>query len=89
MDSRLLEILVCPVSKVALVTLSSAQLAALNTHIQAGSAQTVDGESLRGVIRAGLISTDGKVIYRIEDAIPVLLPEEGIGTTQFLDFPRG
>jgi hypothetical protein len=27
------------------------------------------------------------VIYRVEDGIPVMLPEEGIGTTQLTDFP--
>jgi len=35
-----------------------------------------------------LITDDARVIYRIEDDIPVLLPEEGIGTTQFQDFPH-
>ena len=35
----------------------------------------------------GLITVDRKVVYRVEDGIPVMLPEEGIGTTQLTDFP--
>ena len=34
-----------------------------------------------------LTTTDHKVIYRVEDGIPVMLPEEGIGTLQLTDFP--
>ena len=34
----------------------------------------------------GLITEDGKVIYPVQDNIPVLLEEKGIGTTQFQDF---
>ena len=30
---------------------------------------------------------DCGLAYRIDDGVPVLLPEEGIGTTQFTDFP--
>ena len=31
--------------------------------------------------------TDGKVIYRVEDDIPVMLADEGIGTLQLNGFP--
>jgi uncharacterized protein YbaR (Trm112 family) len=34
-----------------------------------------------------LITTDRKVVYRVDDGIPVMLPEEGIGTLQLTDFP--
>ena len=87
-DQKLLDILCCPVSKVPLVALSSKQLSALNVHITAQGALNVDGQTVSGTIVDALISTDGKVIYRIEDGIPVLLPEEAIGTAQFTDFSR-
>lgn len=87
-DKRLLEILCCPVSKTPVVPASKAQLAALNTAIAAGAALNVAGGKLEGAIGEALITTDGKVLYRVEDGIPVMLPEEGIGTTQFNDFPR-
>jgi uncharacterized protein YbaR (Trm112 family) len=38
-------------------------------------------------VTEALITTDRKVIYRIEDGIPVMLPEEGIGTLQLTAFP--
>jgi uncharacterized protein len=84
---KLLDMLVCPVSKVPLVLLSAKQLSALNTHIANGSVQNVDGQAVTGAVQSGLIGTDAKIVYRIVDAIPNLLPEEGIGTTQLLDFP--
>ena len=34
-----------------------------------------------------LVTTDGKVIYRVDDGIPVMLPEQGIGTVQFNEWP--
>ncbi len=88
-DRKLLDIICCPVSKVPLVPLSAKQLAAVNTEISAGTALNVDAKIVSGLLNAGLLTTDGKIIYRIEDGIPVLLPEEGIATVQFQDFPRG
>ncbi len=88
-DRKLLDIICCPVSKVPLVPLSAKQLAALNKEISAGTALNVDAQVVSGLLNAGLLTTDGKIIYRIEDGIPVLLPEEGIATLQFHDFPRG
>ena len=88
-DRKLLDIICCPVSKVPLVPLSAKQIAALNNEISAGAAQNVDAQIVSGLLNAGLLTTDGKIIYRIEDGIPVLLPEEGIATLQFKDFPRG
>jgi uncharacterized protein YbaR (Trm112 family) len=38
-------------------------------------------------LAAGLITSDGKLIYRIEDDIPVMLADEAIGTTQLAAFP--
>lgn len=88
-DRKLLDIICCPVSKVPLVPLSAKQIAALNKEISAGAALNVDAQVVSGLLNAGLLTTDGKIIYRIEDGIPVLLPEEGIATVQFQDFPRG
>ncbi|GAP64984.1 hypothetical protein MBSD_n0272 [Mizugakiibacter sediminis] len=88
MDKRLLDILCCPVSKTPLRPLNHAELEALNRAIAAGSVDTVAGVRVPTPLSAGLITTDGKVIYRIEDDIPVMLAEEGIGTTQLNGFPH-
>jgi len=87
MDKRLLDILCCPVSKTPVRPLTAHELDALNRAIDAGQVVNVAGGTVQNRLNEGLITVDRKVIYRIEDGIPVMLPEEGIGTTQFTDFP--
>ncbi len=87
MDKRLLDILCCPVSKTPLRMLRRDELKHLNHAIDEGAVDTVTGTRATRALEAGLITVDGKVIYRIEDDVPVLLPEEGIGTTQLNGFP--
>ncbi|MEO7148556.1 MAG: hypothetical protein ABIY40_01240 [Rhodanobacteraceae bacterium] len=88
MDKRLLDILCDPVSKTPLRLLSTAELDALNRAIGSGAVDKVNGEKVSSPLAAGLITVDSKVIYRIEDDIPVMLADEGIGTVQLNDFPR-
>ena len=87
MDKRLLDILCDPVTKTPVKPLSRSQLDALNREIARDTVKTTTGASVGTTLKAGLITTDGKVIYRIEDDIPVMLADEGIGTTQLHDFP--
>lgn len=87
MDKRLLDILCCPVSKAPLRPLGKRALDALNDAIAAGKVDTVAGTPVRERVGEALITTDHKVIYRVEDGIPVMLPEEGIGTLQLPEFP--
>jgi len=87
MDKRLLDILCCPVSKSPVRLLSRAQLDAINAAIRGGSVETVAGAAVGTTLAAGLVTEDGKVIYRIEDDIPVMLADEAIGTTQLTAFP--
>jgi uncharacterized protein YbaR (Trm112 family) len=87
MDKRLLDILCCPVSKTPVRPLTKAQLEALNNGISEGAVLSVANAAVRQRLSEGLITTDQKVIYRVEDGIPVMLPEEGIGTAQLADFP--
>jgi len=85
-DGKLLEILCCPVSKTPLLILGQEKLAKLNNAIEAGEALYIDGKNVTDTISEGLITEDGKVIYTVQDNIPTLLEEQGIGTTQFQDF---
>lgn len=87
MDKRLLDILCCPVSKTPVRPLNANELNSLNRAIDSGQVLNVAGGTVQTRLSEGLITVDRKVIYRIEDGIPVMLPEEGIGTTQFTDFP--
>lgn len=85
-DGKLLEILCCPVSKTPLRQLEKSRLEKLNRAIEAGEVQYVHGEKVEAPLREALITEDSKVIYPVEDDIPVLLENRGIGTTQLQDF---
>lgn len=82
MDKRLLDILCCPVSQTPLRPLQRDELDRLNRAIEAGGIDTVAGSPVKVPITEALVTVDGKVIYRVEDGIPVMLPEEGIGCVQ-------
>jgi uncharacterized protein YbaR (Trm112 family) len=88
MDKRLLDILCDPVSKTPVRPLRRDELTALNDAIAAGAVATVRGQNVATPLAAGLITADRKVVYRIEDDIPVMLADEGIGTLQLTDFPN-
>jgi uncharacterized protein YbaR (Trm112 family) len=85
-DAKLLEILCCPVSKSPLLRLGQDRLEKLNRMIGAGEVLYVDGRTVIGLLQEALVTEDGKVVYAVQDGIPVLLAEESIGTAQFEDF---
>ena len=85
-DPKLLEILCCPVTKTPLGRLSPARLEKLNAAIADGEVQYVDGNPVAEPITEALVTEDMKVIYPVEDSIPILLEEKGIGTTQLENF---
>ena len=85
-DGKLLDILCCPVSKTPLTVLGQEKLDKLNSAIAGNEALFIGGEKVTEPLQEGLITEDGKVIYPVQDDIPILLEEKGIGTTQFQDF---
>ncbi|MGH8146485.1 MAG: Trm112 family protein [Rhodanobacteraceae bacterium] len=87
MDKRLLDILCDPVTKTPVRPLRRDELDALNRAVTAGEVDSVAGQKITAPLAAGLVTTDRKVIYRIEDDIPVMLADEGIGTLQLANFP--
>lgn len=88
MDRKLLDILCCPISKQPLAMLNSAELSALNTAIATGSVRKNDETAQTVAVKQALITRDHKMIYRLEDDIPVLLGDEGIATSQIVEFPH-
>ncbi|MCH7475540.1 MAG: hypothetical protein IIA55_13605 [Gemmatimonadetes bacterium] len=82
MDRELLEILCCPKTKVPVEMLSEDKLKAVNDRIGRGDVKTVDGSKVDKPLDAGLITEDGKTIYRIDDDIPIMLIDEGIPADQ-------
>lgn len=82
----LLDILCCPVSHEALRPLERKRLKLLNAAIEAGELRYVDDSPVEGPLGEALITRDGKVVYAVDEGVPVLLPDRGIGTTQLTDF---
>ncbi|MGY0503784.1 Trm112 family protein [Luteimonas sp. e5] len=77
MDKKLLEILACPLTRQPLALLDGERLARLNAAIAAGGIRF--GEHLATEpLREALVSRDGKHVYRVDDGIPVLLPDEAL-----------
>ncbi len=87
MDRKLLDILCCPATRQPLLLLEPAGLEALNRAIADGSVKRADGDAQVGPLREALITRDRKTAYRVDDGIPVLLVEEGIGTAGVSGFP--
>ena len=80
MDRKLLDLLVSPDTRQPLTLLDSTGLQALNTAIAAGTVLRADGSAVDKPQREALITADRNHIYRVEDGIPVLLPEEAIAS---------
>ena len=81
-DSRLLDILVCPVTRVPVKPLPKDKLATLNRYVDNGDVNYVGGKPVTEHLNEALITTDGKLIYRIDDGIPVMLEDHGIQAHQ-------
>ncbi|MDA3920235.1 MAG: Trm112 family protein [Salinisphaera sp.] len=78
MDKQLLDILVCPVSGLSVTIADSAQIEALNSQIDNGTARFVDGAAVTEHMQAVLITRDKRIGYQVKDGIPIMLPERGI-----------
>ena len=87
MDRKLLDLLVSPDTRQPLALLESAGLDALNRAISTGSITRADGSPQAQPLREALVTADRKLVYRVDDGIPVLLAEEAIATSQITDFP--
>jgi uncharacterized protein YbaR (Trm112 family) len=88
MDRKLLDILACPATRQPLSLLDRAGLDSLNRAIDAGGVRRVDDSAQAEPLREALVTRDHKLVYRVDDGIPVLLAEEAIATGQVPDFPR-
>ncbi|HEY0230430.1 MAG TPA: Trm112 family protein [Dokdonella sp.] len=87
MDKRLLDILCCPTTKLPLRLLDESELAALNRAIADTQVADAAGTRIGARVAAGLITRDGRTIYRVEDDIPIMLADTAIATAQLSDFP--
>ncbi len=86
MDRKLIDILCCPVSKVPVRPLDDGRLAKLNQAIESGGVEYVNHDPVSDPLDEALITEDDKVIYRVDDSIPVMLADQGIATVQLKEF---
>ena len=78
MDKRLLSILCCPVTHKGLITARRELLAKVNNAIEGGTLQTRDGRPVSETLQEALVTDDGKLLYPVNDGIPVLLEGESV-----------
>ncbi|MEO7433102.1 MAG: Trm112 family protein [Dokdonella sp.] len=88
MDKRLLDILCCPTTRLPLRIMTDTERAALNQGILGDSVINGGGARVSQPVANGLITRDGRTVYRIDDDIPVMLADEAIATSQLTDFPN-
>jgi uncharacterized protein YbaR (Trm112 family) len=82
MDKRLLSILCCPVTRKGLSLARPDLLKKINTAIGASKLVNRDGTALSATLDEALITDDGKIMYPVNDGIPVLLEGESVGLSQ-------
>lgn len=78
MDKKLLSILCCPVTHRGLTSARGDLLESVNERIRQGTLRNRDGETLAEVLKEALVTDDGKVLYPVNDGIPVLLEGEAV-----------
>lgn len=83
MDKKLLSILCCPVTHRDLTVAKPDLVGRLNSAIAEGTVSNRDGKVLTESLDEVLVTSDGKIIYPVNDGIPVLLEGESINGEEF------
>ena len=81
-DHELVEILVCPDTKLNVDLAPAETVEKINLAIKENIVLNVDGQSVND-LQDGLLREDDKIIYPVRDSIPVMLIGEGIPMDQF------
>ena len=82
MDKRLLTILRCPVTHKGLSVAKRDTLERVNQAIERGSVVNRDGTTLAASLKEALVTDDGKLLYPVNEGIPVLLEGESVALEQ-------
>ena len=77
-SAELLEILVCPETKQPVALATAECLEELNQKIRSGELRNRSGEPVEKELTEALMREDGKVLYPVDDGIPVMLIDESI-----------
>lgn len=82
MDKKLLSILCCPITHKGLSLARADLMQSVNKAIVDGRLVNRDGAALTSVLREALVTDDGKLLYPVDDDIPVLLEGECVSLDQ-------
>lgn len=85
MNGELLDIICCPETKQDLTLIDRDTVKKINKAIKAGTVKNRGGEVVKDSIDDGLIRTDEKYIYPVRYNIPVLLINEAIEASDFIE----
>ncbi len=77
-SQELLEILVCPETRQPVALASEEALAKVNELVSSGELRNRGGDPVEKPITEALLREDGKMLYLVDDGIPVMLIEESI-----------
>ncbi len=77
-DNELLEILVCPETQQPVTFASADVIGPLNAEIEAGRLRNRGGDVVEQPIAEGLLREDGRILYIIDDSIPIMLIDQSI-----------
>jgi uncharacterized protein YbaR (Trm112 family) len=77
-STELLEILVCPETKQPVSLATPERLEELNQKIRSGELRNRGGDAVEKELTEALIREDGRVLYPVDDGIPVMLVDESI-----------
>lgn len=77
-DPDFLQMLACPATRKPLREVAAADLASLNARIQKGGVSNRGGTAVTQPVVAGLQPDGERVVYPIQDGIPILLTSEAI-----------
>jgi len=74
----LLKILCCPETKAPLDLANGIELTEINRRIEKKELFTKEGKVVSEPLSGALVRADRKILYRIQNDIPILLIQEGI-----------
>ncbi len=77
-STELLEILVCPETKQPVALATAQLLEELNQKIRKGELRNRSGETVEKELTEALVREDQRVLYPVDDGIPVMLIDESI-----------
>jgi uncharacterized protein YbaR (Trm112 family) len=78
LDSGLLKIMCCPETRQAISPADPLLIERLNKQIETGHLRNRGGRAVTEKLEGGLLRQDGKVLYPIRNAIPIMLIDEAI-----------